>query len=315
MPRTVKTKFESTQENPGEAQLEARIAEETASQEAALAEEDKHAKGRKEDLDLLIHASGRSERDLQKRVQQHHKWSKAAAEEAKTKHAKPPIDIDAWHEKDIAQAREIAEKSEGRHPNPSWYGFIWRSSYTGSWSNWTGEAEEIPSVTTASGGNRVDPRAQAWGEGWFNSDFSVIHAYLAFELRSPSWGHLEVYAYPWVHGFYSLYSNDTWYNREYARAELDTWVDLHQNYWRGRQYQRWFTMAGDELHPTRSGRIDEQRTHSYSTDVGEGDTVTIRVGARLYCRAKADGAHSTLDCQEGAANYVYVPYVHWYLRH
>jgi hypothetical protein len=73
-------------------------------------------------------------------------------------------------------------------------------------------------------------------------------------------------------------------------------------------------MAGDELHPERSDRIDRQYGISFYTNVGERDVVTTRVGVRLYCYARASGGRSRLDFQTGAANYVYVPYVYWYLH-
>lgn len=315
MAKKVKTKFETTEKNPDEQYLKARHQAEAASQQAAFEDEDKHAAKRKESLDLLIKASGKSDRELQARIADNRKASKEAAQKASRDHAKPSIDFEDLHKKDVAQAKDIDQKSEGRNPNPSWYGYIWNSSYGGWWSSWNGESEEVPNATISSGSDRFDPRAQAWGEGWFDSDFSEIHAYLAFRFPSPSWGHLHVHVYPWLHGYYSLYSNDEWFNSEYASAAVDTWIDLHQNYWRGRQYQRRFTLGGAELHPTRSGRIDNQYVQSFYTNVGQGDPVTIRVGIRLYCQAKAGGAHSILNFQAGAANYVFVPYVYWYLHH
>lgn len=315
MPKQVKTKWETTKENPDEKHLKALFEKEVESQQAARASEEKHARRRKESLDLLIAASGKSERDLQKRVEEAVKDSKEAAREAERQHARPAVDFEALHEKDVAQAKEIEMKSEGRHPNPSWYGYIWSSATGGWWSSWAGEAEEVPNVTIASSADKFDFRAQAWSEGWWDTDFSQIHAYLAFRFRSPSWGHLHVFAYPWLHGYYSLFSDRDWLNQAYARAEVDTWMDVHQNFWRGRQYRRRFTMGGDELHPTRSGRIDGQFTQVYYTNVGEGDTVTVHVGARLYCQAGWSGSHSSLNFQAGTANYIYVPYVYWYLHH
>ena len=199
--------------------------------------------------------------------------------------------------------------------NPSWSGYIFSPSYGGWWSSWNGESEEVPSSAWSTTTERIDPRAQAYGEGWFDGDYSEVHAYLAFAFRPPSWGHLHVYAYPWFHGYYQLYSNDDWYNSEYARAELDSWIDLHQNFWRPRDYDRHFTLGGEELHPTRYGRIDTRYTHSYYTSIGATDQVTIRVGARLYDYARAGGSLSRLNFQSGDANYIYIPYVYWYLHH
>ena len=199
---------------------------------------------------------------------------------------------------------------------PAWAGFIWHASFCGGWMCWNGEAEERPRVICDNmKANRVEPRAQAYGEWWWDGDWSSVHGYLGFRLTPPSWDHLHIHTGLWLHGWYHLYSNDHWYNSAYALADLRTWVQVHQNFWRGRQYRRQFYMRGDELHPTRCGRIDRLCRHSYYTNVGAGDTVTIMVGAYLHCYARAGGNHSILDFMTGAANYVYIPYVYWYLHH
>ena len=132
-------------------------------------------------------------------------------------------------------------------------------------------------------------------------------------IHPPTWSHLRVYVYPWVHGYYHLYSDDDWYNSEYAYAQLDTWIGLYQNFWRSRDYRRRFTYGGSELNPTHYGRIDNQYIQAYYTDVGEEDTVTVRVGVQIYSYARAGGSHSILIFQSGDSNYVYVPYIYWYL--
>ena len=261
----------------------------------------------------LMKAVGLNQEDVARLLKEDRDLSRKSLEKAEKWIAKPSIDFGVLHKQDLEVARANAERIEGH--NPSWQGYIWDPGYGGWWFEWNGEAEEAPNVTFNVGANRFDPRAQAWGEGWWDSDFSSNHAYLAFTFKPPSWGHLHIHTYPWLHGYYSLYSNDSWYNSVYARAEIDTWVDVHQNFWRPRDYRRCFTLAGDELHPERSGRRDAQYGNHYYTDVGENDTVTIRVGVRLYCRAKASGGRSKLNFQSGAGNYVYVPYVRWYLHH
>ncbi|MDH3791247.1 MAG: hypothetical protein OES41_05850, partial [Rhodospirillales bacterium] len=78
---------------------------------------------------------------------------------------------------------------------------------------------------------------------------------------------------------------------------------------------RRFTMGGDELHPTRYGRIDTIYGHNYYTSVGATDQVTIRVGARLHSYARAGGSLSRLNFQSGDANFINIPYVYWSLHH
>jgi hypothetical protein len=116
-----------------------------------------------------------------------------------------------------------------------------------------------------------------------------------------------------VHAWWSLYSNDTWYSSKYARATLKTWVDVHQHWWRSRQYTTRFTKGGDEIHPTARGRIDSNYFHIYETNVAAGDKVTIRIGVYAYGRAKGGGSHAVMDVLTGSGNYFYVPWVHWYL--
>lgn len=306
------TEFKSTKPNPDEEHLKKLWKAEIGNLEMSFAEEEEASRRRKVNTLPLLKAVGFSEEKVDQLLEEDKDLSKISLEKAEKKVAEPPIDFNPLHEQDLKLAQANAARIESH--NPYWWGYLFNASYGGWWSAWNGEAEEKPSVTFNVGAKRFDPRVQAWGEGWWDSDFSRMHAYLAFRFRPPSWGHLHIRTYPWLHGYYILYSNDTWYKSEYARAEVDTWVDVHQNYWRSRQYRRRFTMAGDELHPQRSGRRDAQYVNSFYTNVGENDMVTIRVGVRLYCRAKANGGRSKLNFQAGGANYVYVPYVYWYLH-
>ncbi|MEE9554290.1 MAG: hypothetical protein V3W18_08345 [candidate division Zixibacteria bacterium] len=313
MPK-VKTEWKSTKANPDEEHLKAEWNEEVKNLERSLAHTEEASKRRKAKTEPLIRAAGFNHADIDKLLKEGRGLSKKSLAEDESKLVKSPFDIDVLHEKDLKLARANAELIKGPG-NPSWSGYIWNPSYGGNWMNWNGETEEIPSVVVDPAHKRIDPRAQTWGEGWWDWDYSQVHAYLAFTFRPPSWGHLHISMYPWLHGYYSLYSDDNWYNTVYARAEIDTWAQVHQNFWRARQYQRRFTMGGYELHPTRADRIDRQYGVQYYTNVGENDTVTIRIGVRLYCQAASSGGRSLLNFQAGSANYVYIPYVYWYLHH
>jgi len=306
------TEFKSTKPNPDEEHLKTLWQAEIKNLEMSFAEEEEVSKRRKVNTLPLLKAVGFSEEKINQLLKEDKELSVKSLKMAERQVIEPPINFKPLHEQDLELAQTNAKLIKSH--NPYWWGYIFQASYGGGWWAYNGEGEEIPKVTFQVGSNRFDPRAQAWGEGWWDADFSEIHAYLAFTFRPPSWGHLHISTYPWLHGYYSLYSNDTWYKSEYARAEVDTWVDIHQNYWRSRQYRRRFTMSGYELHPDRSGRIDAQYVDSSYTNVGENDTVTIRVGVRLYCKAKANGGRSKLNFQAGGANYVYVPYVYWYLH-
>jgi hypothetical protein len=307
----IKSKWESTDKVPDEEFLKGQWKKELELEEKteALAEESAKRKNESKSNKKLIEAAGLDERKHKKEDKER---SRKALRDSAEILAKPSVDIEKVHKDEL----DLAKKNAGRLEspgNPHWQGFLFNASYGGWCSSWNGESEEVPHVSFDVGAKRFDPRVQAYGEGWYDSDYSRIDAYLAFTFRPPSWGRLIVRTYPWLHGFYNLYSDDTWYKSEYARAELDTWVQVHQNFWRYRQSYRRFTMGGYELHPTRYGRFDSSYYHYYSVDVGTTDTVTIRVGVNLYCRGKACGGRSILDFRSGAANFVYVPYIYWYL--
>ncbi|UCE66320.1 MAG: hypothetical protein JSU85_16005, partial [Candidatus Zixiibacteriota bacterium] len=276
MPK-VETEWKSSEASPDEEHLKSVWNEEVKNLERSLAHTEEASKRRKARTEPLIKAVGLSNADIEKLLKEDRDRSEKALAEAESALAKPPFDIEALHEKDLKLARANAELTKGPG-NPSWSGYIWKPSYGGKWMNYNGEAEEIPSASWDTANNRIDPRAQSWGEGWWDWDFSQIHAYLAFTFRPPSWGHLHIHTYPWLHGWYSLYSDDNWYNTVYARAELDTWAQVHQNFWRSIQYQRRFTKAGYEIHPEAEDRIDRQYGVHFYTNVGESDTVTIRIG-------------------------------------
>jgi hypothetical protein len=309
--RRLKTNWQSTEVNPDEDFLKRQFMAEVANLEQSFVNEEETFEAKKKNLTPLITASRMQEAEIENLLRRDADAAKRALSIAERRLQQPALDYTVLQKQDIEQVRKNFEQ-QGRAFAAS--AVVWNPSYGGWWSVYNGESEEAPNATISVGSKRVDPRAQAYGEDWYDADYSEIHAYLAFRFTPPTWGHLHVYAYPWLHGYYSMYADDAWYKSEYARAEVDTWVDVHQNFWRPRQYSRRFTRAGYEIHPTESNRIDRQYGHVYTTNVGGGDPVTIRVGVRLYCLGKASGGSALLNFQAGAANYVYVPYVQLYLH-
>ena len=308
------TKSESEKPNPDEGHLKAQLETEVRTHRGTLVEAEQHAKRKKNTIAPLVAASGLSEEQIDEQIKEAKSRSQLSLNKSQANIADPHIDIEALHQEDLKLVRSNAERMEPGG-NPYWQGYIWNPSYCGWWSRWNGESEEVPSIACNTAANRIDPRTQAYGEGWFDGDFSRTHGYLAFRFNPPSWGHLHLRVYPWFHGYYHLYSNDEWYNSEYASARLHSWIDVYQYQWISRQYQTLFSLGGSELHPTRNGRVDTRYTQSYYTNVGANDRVTIRVGAYLNCYARAGGSHAILDFRSGTGNYIYVPYVYWYLHH
>ena len=308
------TQWESTEPNPDEKMLKQEWQQEIDSLEHSVKMESEAASAKRSGISILLESANIKKEMIENRLKADREASDKSRTSALKTISKPIIDIEALHKQDLDMAKATAEKMK-TSGNPFWQGYIWNASYGGYWKEFEGEREEIPGVSLDVAHNRFDPRAQAYGEGWFDSDYSRIHAYLAFRITPPSFGHLQIIVRPWLHGFYSLYSNDNWYKKENAAADMDTWVDLYQNFWRSRQYVDRFNMSGSELHPERSGRIDMQAVQTFFTNVGEKDLITIRVGVKLKCRGKASSGRASLDFSTGGANYVYVPYVYWYLHH
>lgn len=311
---TVKSVWERTEENPNEGQLKKIWDSEVAALENAYSQEKQDVQRMEKNLEPLIKAGGFTTPQVTQLTNESRENSKKFFLDMDRQLITPPVNIEELHDADMRQMKMNAEQMTVQTATV-WQGIIFNASYGGWCTAWNGEAEEVPNVTLNISQKRIDPRTQAWGEGLCDADFSQASAYLAFKFNPPSWGHLHVYVRPWVHGYYILHSNDTWYKQEYAAAKLNTWVDMYQNFWRGKQRIEQFNMAGDELNPQIAQRIDTQSIHNYSTQVGQGDTVTIRVGVDLYCRGRASGGRAQLNFQSGNANYVYVPHVHWVLHH
>lgn len=311
----IKASQKSTEINPDEDFLNALIDRENDCLRASISEEPIGVKRKLDNLKPVLETAKMTPAMINEEIKHRSLLAKTALTRAMPLISEPAVDIEALHKQDLQLAEELGKKLESPG-NPHWQGFIWNPAYAGAWWTYNGEGEEKPGYQFWSGPKNVDIKSQAYGEGWFDGDYSKIHGYLGFKLHNlPSWGILRIYVPIWVHGYYSLYSNDEWWNSEYARATLHTWVDVHQNFWRPRQYAKRFNMQGDELHPTRYGRIDTYYPHTYRTTVGSSDTVTIRAGALTDCYARAGGTHSILNLLSGNANYIYIPYIYWYLYH
>jgi hypothetical protein len=310
----IRTDWQTTEPNPDEEVLREEIGAKLKLRDTYFKEEMMMEQQREQDIAVLLRAGGLDYEEMPRMIADSKLASRRSLEEVAPLLMQPIKDVQTLHEKDMQQVKANLKLLKGLKTKPM-SGFLFDPIYGGAWKSWNGETEEIPAATTDTATNKVDLRTQAFGEGWWDADYSEVHGYLAFRFTPPTWGQLHVYAYPWLHGFYNLYADDTWYKSEKAEAKISTWVDVHQNFWRTRNYATRFHMTGSELHPTRYGRMDHQYAHGFHTPVGEGDPVTIRVGVRLFSYGKASGGRSTLDFHAGNANYVKIPYLYWRIEH
>jgi hypothetical protein len=310
----VRTEWKSSKPNPDEELLKESWRAELDAMEKLMAEEGNLARRQQNALLPLLRASGLGEGDLELALAESRQLSRQSLKETEPLVMKPSLDIARMHDQDLELVKSIAAKIVAPAKATAWSGYVMHPECHGHQTCWNGEAEEVPYASEDPGTNRMEVRTQAFGEGWWDADSSDASAYLTFRITPPSWGQLDVYACVWAHGYYNLFADDSWYKGEYASATMQTWMDLHQNFWRPRSSRTRFHRGGDELHPLNYGRIDERYMHGYHTAVGEGDIVTLRVGGRLRSQARASGGRSILDFRSGSANHVYVPYVHWRLR-
>jgi hypothetical protein len=310
--RKIITEWESTKPNPDEKHLKAVWTVEIENLKRSREYIEKVSQRRRANGLAALKKVGLGHADVEKLVKEDAVGSMQFYKESKSRLVKPTIDIEALHKDDLKLAEEH-EKRIKPTGNPAWAGYIRQASYGGHWIGYEGDAHEVPHVTWDVPANRLDADAHAWGKGCYDQDFSEIHAYLAFTIKPPSWGHLQIYTSPWLHGWFSLYSDDEWYNDVYTHATVDAWCDSYQHFWSPRTYQLQFNLGGPEIHPAYANRIDHPLSITHSRNVGEHDTVTIRVGIKIYCFAKASAAHSIVDFLTGDANYVWIPYVYWKL--
>lgn len=308
----IMTEWESTGPLPDEEHLKALWHAEIESLERSLAEGEELSRRREASMLPLMEASGLSQGDISERLEESADRSRRSLEESEPQLAKSPIDFEALHEQELSIVLANAERMEGH--NPGWGGVIRKPLLNGYLMWWGDRPFEKPSVTFNPGARRFEPRAHAWGKGWWYEDKTALSAFFLYRLTPPSWGHLHIHTGLWLHGYYSLYSDDEWWKGERALAEVETFVRAHQGRWRSRQLQRRWHMSGDELNPTRYGRIDRLCEHIYAVHVSAGADVHIMVGVHLRCEGRASGGRALLDFSRGADNYVYSPYVFWFLH-
>jgi len=267
-------------------------------------------KRRQENHKILIEKLGL---DVESQFKQEKIFSEKFIKETEAKLLKPPFDIEALHKEDLKSAK-AHEKQMGKSVI---MGNIWSAAGGGGWTTWTsGDPADTSYYLINAGARKIDAKAHATGDGYgFDLDFSRVNAWLTFYVTPPVWGLLTIKATIYLHGSYSLYSNDTSYTFGMAVTTVDTWIRMATAGGGPTSYdkKRHLTIAGQELHPTYCGRVDAKKTQTLSYEVEAGEQVHILVGVLLYCSAQAAGSQALLDFYSGSANHVYIPNITWYL--
>ena len=313
--RKITASMYSEQPNPDEDELKRLWDAEVASIQSEFEAAAEHAKRRQAALEPLIAATGFDRRKINAELKEARGRSDATLARARRAVADPPINFEAMHEKEreLMGAEPETFETSG---NPYYHGGGTLSHVTNAGTSrvYTSGSDEVAKITYDRPRNHIDARTEAYGEGNFDADIGIANGYLGFTLYPPSYGNLELKADIRLVGNYYLYADDEWYNAEYAKAEISTWIEIHQVVLRDRsQLDRW-SAGGSELHPTKYGRFDRAYIHPCVTYVGSNNPVTIRVGVRLKSYARANGSRAILDFHSGS-NHIWVKEVSWDLRH
>jgi hypothetical protein len=115
--------------------------------------------------------------------------------------------------------------------------------------------------------------------------------------------------YTTYRGFYTVKSDDHWYDSHFARARVTNSVNVFQYNWKGWNEIELMNVQGDNINAD-SQRFDTTRNHYYSALLAAGDRAWILNRVTLYVYARGGSAFSKLDFGTGIGNYVVAPYVY-----
>ena len=111
------------------------------------------------------------------------------------------------------------------------------------------------------------------------------------------------------HGFYIVRAFDDWFTSKEAQARIDLSAVGYQYGYKATSSVNLLNVRGTYINT--SGRFDGSRTMIY-TDMLAADRAYLRVSSSFYVYARGSGSHAQLNFNDGAANYIGVPWVYVY---
>jgi len=161
-------------------------------------------------------------------------------------------------------------------------------------------------VNDKKGKINISAKSTGYGDKSWSNPWPSAWAYTLFGYTPTTTGTAQIYAYPALHGFYVVKSDDTCWTSKYAYACLDLWMDVMQNnYKQGWQSKTVFKKDEDNIDIF--GNIDTLEQFKYNALVKAGDPVIVLVAISLECKASGAGSYSELNFSTGTANYTHVP--------
>ncbi len=111
------------------------------------------------------------------------------------------------------------------------------------------------------------------------------------------------------HGFYIVRAFDDWLTSKEAQARIDLSAVGYQYGYKATSSVNLFNLRGTNINAY--ARFDGSRSMVY-TDMLAADTAYLRVSSSFYVYARGSGSHAQLNFNDGAANYIGVPWVYVY---
>ncbi|HWW73232.1 MAG TPA: hypothetical protein VN089_25075 [Duganella sp.] len=111
------------------------------------------------------------------------------------------------------------------------------------------------------------------------------------------------------HGFYIVRSFDDWLTSKEAQARIDLSAVGYQYGYKATSSVNLLNVRGSYINT--SGRFDGSRTMVY-TDLLAADRAYLRVSSSFNVYARGSGSYAQLNFNDGAANYIGVPWVYVY---
>ena len=130
-----------------------------------------------------------------------------------------------------------------------------------------------------------------------------------FTYIPSSSGYYNHYVSVPYHGFYIVRAFDDWFTSKEAQARIDLSAVGYQYGYKATSSVNLFNMRGTYINT--SGRFDGSRTMIY-TDMLAADRAYLRVSSSFNVYARGSGSYAQLNFNDGAANYIGVPWVYVY---
>ncbi|HEX7984406.1 MAG TPA: hypothetical protein VF616_12890 [Duganella sp.] len=111
------------------------------------------------------------------------------------------------------------------------------------------------------------------------------------------------------HGFYIVRAFDDWLTSKEAQARIDLSAVGYQYGYKATSSINLLNVRGTYINT--SGRFDGSRTMVY-TDMLAADRAYLRVSSSFNVYARGSGSYAQLNFNDGAANYIGVPWVYVY---